>query len=160
MTSLIRLASRTSTIVRTTTIVSRIYAPRRLFADGSDENASSTRGEPAAAVPITPSPFQLTPESLKQQKVVEDAARVPSNHRMYDLFQAFSIPLTTFSGGYTTKSLLTEFGRSCDTKLPDVDTMSWEELFRMNNQKLQKVGMEPTERRCVVSSTTCAFVCS
>lgn len=50
-------------------------------------------------------------------------------------------------GGYTVKTLLTTFGRGCDTKLPDVETMSWEELFRMNNQKLSKVGMEPTERR-------------
>lgn len=51
--------------------------------------------------------------------------------------------------GYTVKELLITFGRSVDTKLPDVESMSWEELFRMNNQKLQKIGMEPTERRYV-----------
>ncbi|KIM21500.1 hypothetical protein M408DRAFT_29522 [Serendipita vermifera MAFF 305830] len=130
MTSLIRIASRTASTTRRTLLSSHITTYRRLFADGSDNKPSASRGEPAAAVPNTPSPFQLTPESLKQQKEVEAAARVPSNNR-----------------GYTTKTLLTEFGRGCDTKLPDVENMSWEELFRMNNQKLQKVGMEPTERR-------------
>jgi hypothetical protein len=47
------------------------------------------------------------------------------------------------------KALLSTFGRGCDAKLPDAENMSWEELFRVDNQKLSKVGMEPTERRYV-----------
>ena len=34
-----------------------------------------------------------------------------------------------------------------DTKLPDVETLEWEELFRLNNQKLNKMGLGVKDRR-------------
>ncbi|KAG8819041.1 Vacuolar fusion protein mon1 [Serendipita sp. 401] len=101
----------------------------RHFAEGKGDG-NADRGEPAAAVPNTPSPFQLTPEFLKQEHASELARRIPQNQR-----------------GYTPQTLLTAFGRSCETKLPDVETLSWEELFRLNNQKLNKLGLGVQERK-------------
>lgn len=53
----------------------------------------------------------------------------------------------TVAGGHTTRSVLETFGRDTVSKLPDVDTMEWEELFRLNNQKLVKLGMGVQERK-------------
>ncbi|KAG8820266.1 hypothetical protein FRC18_011772 [Serendipita sp. 400] len=103
----------------------------RHFAEGKGDG-NADRGEPAAAVPNTPSPFQLTPEFLKQEHASELARRIPQNQR-----------------GYTPQTLLTAFGRGCETKLPDVETLSWEELFRLNNQKLNKLGLGVQERNAL-----------
>ncbi|CAG7854445.1 SubName: Full=Uncharacterized protein {ECO:0000313/EMBL:CCA75888.1} [Serendipita indica DSM 11827] len=107
-----------------------LRAPGRLYAADSTKQGSTGGFEPAAAVPNTPSPFQMTPEMIRQQKKSEEATRVPLDKR-----------------GYDTKSLLVAFGRKCETKLPDVDTLSWEELFRLNGQKLDKMGLTVQERR-------------
>jgi len=83
MTSFIRAASKINLIGRPSVSITRVKIPRRLFSDSPEKGSSSaSRGEPAAAVPNSPSPFQLTPESLKQQREVEEAARVPENARM------------------------------------------------------------------------------
>jgi len=154
MAFLIRFAGRRVEGIRCRPKIARFPVSGRLFADTSNEKEPSTsafRGEPAAAVPNTPSPFQLTPEALKQQREVEEAARVPSSNRVW--FSYVTRRNTDKNvwniGGYTVKTLLVTFGRGCDTKFPDVESMSWEELFRMNKQKLAKIGMEPKERRYV-----------
>ncbi|KAG8865651.1 hypothetical protein FRC20_009623 [Serendipita sp. 405] len=131
----------------------------RHFAEGKGDG-NADRGEPAAAVPNTPSPFQLTPEFLKQEHASELARRIPQNQRKETMFFLSLQPawidveknvLTCyFVGGYTPQTLLTAFGRGCETKLPDVETLSWEELFRLNNQKLNKLGLGVQERKYVI----------
>jgi hypothetical protein len=34
-----------------------------------------------------------------------------------------------------------------ETKLPDVESLEWEEVFRLNNQKLDKLGLGFKDRR-------------
>jgi hypothetical protein len=62
-------------------ILQSIVSSRRAFTYGPLLHNQGSRGIPAAAVPNTPSPFQLTPETLKQQKVSEEVTRVPLNKR-------------------------------------------------------------------------------
>lgn len=138
--------------------------PRRFpeSSTASSKTSNAAKDEtsaPAAAVPNSPSPFQLTPDLLKQQKVNKEVTRVPLSKSMslnsilYLFF--FCLLIHTLSmliyfchiGGYEAPTLLKAFGREVDTKLPDVESMTWEELFRLNNQKLDKMGMGVQDRR-------------
>ncbi|PVF98083.1 hypothetical protein CPB86DRAFT_774964 [Serendipita vermifera] len=114
----------------TRSILRSVLASRRPFANTFVPHNQASRGTPAAGVPNTPSPFQLTPETLKQQNISEKITRVPLDKR-----------------GYTSQTLVAAFGRGLSGKLPDAEKVTWEELFKMDKKKLDTLGLTVQDRR-------------
>jgi hypothetical protein len=67
------------------TLATRVYRGVSFSASRHVEDALSS-SPPAAGVPNPPSPFQLSPELLRQQKMNKEVMRVPLDKRTSYLF--------------------------------------------------------------------------